>query len=214
MSKKKAISFGIKTARNPSVFAGVLGVFLECIIVALIVMLIVSPVFIWMYGFEAIIGYAIIIGVLLVIGAFIFYEPSKNKSQRKKSITQEKEAINYAKELQNKKFRNKNKNIRVQGKYRRCPKCNSLVIGYHCKYCGFNLTAGEFSTKTTNSATKKKLNEKTTKTKREPAQNSFGIYSDVKDLYDSEMKCPVCGKTIKKQAVRCKYCKTMLKHYR
>ncbi|MBQ2352700.1 MAG: hypothetical protein II396_00065, partial [Methanobrevibacter sp.] len=76
MSKKKAIAFGVKTAQNPSLFAGLVGTLSEIIMGSCILMIVLSPVFIWMYGFEAIQGYALIIGILIVIGLFIFYEPS------------------------------------------------------------------------------------------------------------------------------------------
>lgn len=71
MSKKKAIAFGVKTAQNPSLFARLMYVFLEIISGVCILMLVLSPLFIWMYGFESIGAYAIIIVVLIVIRLFI-----------------------------------------------------------------------------------------------------------------------------------------------
>ena len=131
MSKKKAIAFGVKTAQNPSLFAGLVGTLLEIIMGSCILMIVLSPVFIWMYGFEAIQGYVFIIGVLIVITLFIFYEPS-NKSKSYKS--------------------------------------NKFKID-------------------------KRKSKKIKKS-----------YSEIKS-------CPNCGKEINKKAIRCKYCKTMLKTY-
>ena len=133
MSKKKAIAFGLKTAQNPRGFAGVMGVFLEIIIGTSILMLLMSPLFIWMYGFEAIIGYAIIIGILLVIGLFIFYEPKKSKLDNPLTKN-EKKVIETRRKLYG------------AGSYRRCPECTSIVdmdIGV-CRFCGYDLINKEF----------------------------------------------------------------------
>lgn len=48
----------------------------------------------------------------------------------------------------------------------------------------------------------------------ESKPKSSGFESkQIKSEYSKKRRCPHCGKKIKKKAVRCKYCKTMLKTY-
>ena len=182
MSKKKVIIFGLKTAQNPSLSAGLIRVFLEIIVGVSILMLILSPLFIWMYGFDLVQGVMIII-FILIIYFFIFYEPSKTKSKDSKFKIDSIESENIKKTYSEKTS---------------CPNCGNEINkkAVRCKYCNYYFKEGLV-----------KVKSNTKKSKSNYSYGGVDLTKQTKvDNKPKRVRCDVCNHGIDVDLGVCEYC--------
>lgn len=87
-----------------------------------------------------------------------------------------------------------------------CGECGEKLIKFkdYCPKCKLTFSSGKFCTK----CGEKLINKEDLEKYQEEETKKL------KKRYSRLISCPKCGGMIKKSAVRCKHCKTMLKEYK